>query len=98
MPVMSVRLSEAEFHRLKVLATEEQKEKSSVARELLMDGLRYKMLLAYRDGHVSLSTLSQSLGLCVSEAIDLLASFGLQAPITYDEYLEGKGTLEHIIR
>ena len=48
MPVMSVRLSEQELKRLKTLAKEEDKEKSSVARELLMDGLKYKMLLAYK--------------------------------------------------
>ncbi len=49
MPVMSIRLSEQELKRLKTLAKEEEKEKSSVARELLMDGLKFKMLLAYRE-------------------------------------------------
>jgi predicted DNA-binding protein len=47
MPVMSIRLSEKELKRLKALAKEEDKEKSSLARELLANGLKYKMLLAY---------------------------------------------------
>ena len=47
MPVMSVRLTEQELKRLKALAAEEEREQSSVARELLMDGLKYKMLLSY---------------------------------------------------
>ena len=92
MPVMSVRLSEQEFRRLSAVAAEETKEKSSVARELLMDGLKYKMLLAYKEGKASLSTLSRTLGMCVSEAVDFLAAFGLQTPINYDDYLKGLET------
>ena len=92
MPVMSLRLSEQEFKRLSAVAAEETKEKSSVARELLMDGLKYKMLLAYREGKASLSRLSRTLGMSVSEAVDFLAAFGLQAPISYDDYLKGLKT------
>lgn len=92
MPVMSVRLSEQEFKRLKAVAAEETKDKSSVARELLIDGLKYKMLLAYREGKASLSRLSRTLGMSLSEAMDFLATFGLQAPISYDDYLKGLET------
>jgi len=98
MPVMSVRLSEQELKRLKTLAKEEDKEKSSVARELLMDGLKYKMLLAYKEGKVSLAKLSKALGMSLSEAIDLLSSFGLQSPINYDDYLKGVDTARKAIR
>jgi len=98
MPVMSVRLSEQELKRLKTLAKEEDKEKSSVARELLMDGLKYKMLLAYKEGKVSLAKLSKSLGMSLSEAIDLLSSFGLPSPISYDDYLKGVDTARKAIR
>jgi hypothetical protein len=65
---------------------------------LPMNVVTRQVLLAYRDGHLSLSVLSQALGMSVSEAMDLLASFGLQAPITYDEYLEGRQTLRDVIR
>lgn len=98
MPVMSVRLSEQELKRLTSLAKEEDKEKSSVARELLMDGLKYKMLLAYKEGKVSLAKLSKALGMSLSEAIDLLSSFGLQSPISYDDYLRGVETARKAIR
>ena len=98
MPVMSVRLSEQELKRLKTLAKEEDKEKSSVSRELLMDGLKYKMLLAYKEGKVSLAKLSKSLGMSLSEAVDLLSSFGLQSPISYDDYLKGVETARKAIR
>lgn len=86
---MSVRLSEQELKRLKALAKEENKERSSLARELLMDGLRYKMLLGYKEGNVSLARLGKTLGISLSEAIDLLSSFGLESPVNYDDYLKG---------
>lgn len=89
MPVMSVRLSGAEEKQLKALAAEEDKEKSKVARELMMDGLKFKMLLAYKEGRVTLSKLSKTLGMSLSEAVDFLASFGLESPLTYDDYLAG---------
>ncbi len=98
MPVMSIRLSEQEMNRLESLADEEDKEKSSVARELLMDGVKYKMLLGYKEGRVSLAKLSKTLGMSLSEAIDLLSSFGLQSPISYDEYLQGMATARKAIR
>jgi predicted HTH domain antitoxin len=95
---MSIRLSEQEMKRLQTLADEEDKEKSSVARELLMDGLKYKMLLGYKEGRVSLAKLSKTLGMSLSEVIDLLSSFGLQSPISYDEYLQGMATARKAIR
>ena len=51
-----------------------------------------RMLLAYKEGKASLSTLSRTLGMSVSEAVDFLAAFGLQAPISYDDYLKGVET------
>jgi hypothetical protein len=80
-------LSEQELKRLKALAKEENKEISSLARELLMDG--YKMLLGYKEGNVSLARLGKTLGISLSEAIDLLSSFGLESPVNYDDYLKG---------
>ena len=69
-----------------------------VARELLMDGLKYKMLLGYKEGRVSLAKLSKMPGMSLSEVIDLLSSFGLQSPISYDEYLQGMATACKAIR
>ena len=97
MPVMSLRLSDQEFRRLSAVAAEETKEKSSVARELLMDGLKYKLLLAYKEGKASLATLSRTLGMSVSEAVDFLAAFGLHTPISYDDYLRGLETARKAI-
>ena len=87
---MSLRLSEEELKRLKALAKAEEKEQSAQARELLAEGLKYKMLLRYREGKISLGMLSEALELCLSETLDLLASLGISAPISYDDYLLGR--------
>jgi predicted HTH domain antitoxin len=87
MPVMSLRLSEKELKRLKAMAKSENKEQSSEIRELLADGLRYKMLLRYKEGKVSIGILSKMLEINISEALDLLASFGIPMSVTYDDYL-----------
>lgn len=97
MSVMSVRLSVNEEKQLKAMALQEDKQKSKVARELMMDGLKFKMLLAYKEGRASLSRLSKTLDMSLSEAIDFLASFGLEAPINYDDYLAGADTARKTI-
>ena len=92
MPVMSVRLSDKEVKLIQALAQEEDKEKSSEARELILDGIKYKMLLGYKQGKVSLGILAKKLGMSLSDALDLLASLGIPAPISYDDYLQGLET------
>ena len=98
MSVMSVRLTNEDVKRLQAVAEQEHKERSAVVRELLREGLKYKMLLTYREGAVSLSQVSRTLGLSLSETIDLLASFGIPAPISYDDYLQGMATARKAIR
>ena len=98
MPVMSLRLSEKELRRLKALAKSEEKEQSEQARELLADGLKYKMLQRYREGKISLGMLSAALELCLSETLDLLASFGISVPVSYDDYLLGRETARKHIK
>ena len=47
------------------------------------------MITLYREGKLSLSTLATRLELSVSETIGLLAEFGIESPIDYDDYLKG---------
>lgn len=93
---MSVRLSEKEIKLIQTIATEEEKEKSSEARELIMDGIKYKMLLSYKQGKASIGTLSKKLGLTLSEVFDLLTSLGIPAPITYEDYLQGQESMRKL--
>ena len=47
------------------------------------------MLRHYKEGILSLEGLAKKLDLSVSEAIDLLAKLGIEAPIELDDYLKG---------
>ncbi|MBI5047809.1 MAG: hypothetical protein HZB54_02490 [Deltaproteobacteria bacterium] len=60
-----------------------------MARELIDYGWEFLMLKLYKDGKISLNTLASKLELSVSETIDLLAEFGVESPIDYDDYLKG---------
>ena len=47
------------------------------------------MVKHYKEGKLSLTSLSEKIGLSVSETIDLLSELGVEAPIDYDDYLKG---------
>ena len=98
MPVMSVRLSKQEAKKVWDLAKQEDKEKSSEARELMMDGIKFKMLLGYKQGKISLGVLTRRLGLSLGESIDFLSSLGIPAPVRYDDYLQGLKTTDQLLR
>ena len=89
MSVISLRLKDREIKRINELSKMEHKDKSAVARELIDYGWEFLMLKLYKDGKMSLSTLASKLELSVSETIDLLAEFGVESPIDYDDYLKG---------
>jgi len=89
MSVISLRLKDRELKKIEELSKREHKDKSTVARELLEYGWDYIMLRSYKGGKLSLSGLAEKLGMSVSETIDLLSDFGIEAPIGYDDYLKG---------
>ncbi|HLE87557.1 MAG TPA: UPF0175 family protein [Candidatus Brocadiaceae bacterium] len=89
MSVISLRLKEREMKRINELSKMVHKDKSTVARELIEYGWEFLMIKLYREGKLSLSTLATRLELSLSETLDLLAEFGIESPIDYDDYLKG---------
>ncbi len=96
MPVLSVRLEEKDFEKLRELAGKEKKDQSTMARELIAYGWKYLMVRRYREGKLSLGKLAKELGQSLSETIDLLAEMGIEAPIDYDDYVKGYETLRRV--
>jgi hypothetical protein len=47
------------------------------------------MLKYYKEGKLSLEDLAKKLSVSISEAIDLLAELGIEAPIEFEDYLKG---------
>jgi predicted HTH domain antitoxin len=89
MSVISLRLKDRELKRINELSRMVDKDKSTVARELIEYGWEFLMIKLYREGKMSLGTLSSKLELSLSETIDLLAEFGVESPIDYEDYLKG---------
>ena len=85
---MSVRLDAKALRRLRELAKRENKEISTVARELIDEGLVFVTLREYREGKLSLGMLAKRLGRSLSAVIDLLSELGVRSPIEYDDYLK----------
>ncbi len=73
-----------------------RRDKSLQARELIMDAIKFKMVLSYQQGKTSLGTLAQKLGMTLSEALDLLADLGIPAPLSFDDYLAGNESLRKL--
>jgi hypothetical protein len=89
MGVISLRLENSELRRIDDLSNQEHKGRSTVARELIQQGLQFRMLKQYREGKLPLGILAKSLGISVGEAIDMLAEFGIESPVSYEDYLKG---------
>lgn len=89
MGVISLRLKDKDLEKLDELSKLENKDRSTLARELLEYGWEFRMLKNYKEGKLSLEGLAKKLDLSISKTIDMLAEFGIEAPIDFDDYLKG---------
>lgn len=78
MCVISLRLKNSELRRIDDLSSEEHKGRSAVVRQLIRQGLRFRMLKQYGEKKLSLGNLAKSLDISVGEAIDMLAEFEIE--------------------
>ena len=95
--VMSVRLDNKTLRRLRELSNRENKEVSTMARELIDQGLELVTLREYREGKLSLGLVAKRLDMSLSEVIDLLAELGVRSPMEYDDYLQSYATASGFI-
>jgi len=89
MGVISIRLEDRDLERLDELSKLGRKDRSTAARELLEYGWEFLMVRYYKEGKLPLEGLAKKLDISISEAIDLLAKFGIEAPIDFEDYLKG---------
>lgn len=86
---VSVRLKEKEIRFIEELSRKQKVDKSTAARELIGYGKIYLVIKLYKEGKISVEKIAKELELSVSEAIDMLAEFGIKAPIDFEDYLKG---------
>lgn len=91
---MSIRLSEKEKEQIKRIAKEEGKDQSSVVRELIKYGEKYRTINNYREGKISLGQVAEELEISIREAMDLLTEHGIKTDIDHDELLQGHENLK----
>ena len=53
------------------------------------DGKIYLAVKMYKEGKISIEKTAKELNLSISEAIDVMAEFGIKAPIDFEDYLKG---------
>lgn len=93
MNVLSIRLGEEELRQIKTLAKEENEDRSHAARELIREGWKFHLLCKYKEGSLSLGSLARELKIPLSSTIDFLGKLGIQAPLEYEDYLQGMDLL-----
>ncbi|MCL4386241.1 MAG: UPF0175 family protein [Cyanobacteria bacterium] len=96
MSVMSLRLNKEEINRISKLSAQKKEAKSEIIRELLNEGWMFYWLKLYSAGKVSVGKMAEELDLSVNEALDLLAEFGIESSIRYDDYLAGFENLKKL--
>ena len=96
MGVVSLRLKDKEIKHIEEVARREGKKKTEAMRELIECGYRYLLISLYRKGKYSLGKVAGGLNLSISETVDLLADFGITAPLEYEDYLKGYETLKKV--
>jgi hypothetical protein len=96
--VMSVRLDEESLAKIRELAERDRSEISTVARELIGQGLAFRAVREYREGRLSLATLAKRLGTSLADSIDLLSELGVQSPLEYDDYLQSLRAAREVLK
>ncbi len=94
--VMTVRLPKDDIEAVELIASNVQKDKSTVVRELVEYGKIYYAVMQYQENKLSIGKAVEISGLCLSDFIDLLAKFRIESKIDLGDYLKGKELAEKI--
>ena len=93
---MSMRIGAEDYAFIKNLAKENKKDLSEAVRTLVDRGRLMYAIERYRDGKASLGTVSQIAGVSISEMMNILARFGIESNVGYDDYARGLESLKKV--
>lgn len=94
--VVSFRLSDKEKQIIENIASEENKDKSEVARELIDYGETFRAIKRYKEGKISVGKMASELDITITEAMSLLTQLGIDSGITQQDQLEAKENLQEL--
>lgn len=76
--ILTVRLSTKDAERISAVQALTEADKATLLREFIEDGLRKRVLEAYRDGRVTSQRAAEILGIPLRQFLDLLEKNGLE--------------------
>ena len=90
---LSIRIDEKDYKFLTSFAKEEQGDVSTAVRELVDLGRILLAVEKYKKSEASLEKAARLAGVSLSKMIDLLAEYGVESNLEYEDYLKGLKTL-----
>jgi len=94
--VVSFRLSEKQKEIIENIASEENKDKSEVARELIDYGETFRAVKRYKKGKISIGKMASELDITITEAMSLLTELGINSGVTQEDQVEAKENLKKV--
>ncbi len=95
---VSVRFGEEDIDWISLFATERNKDKSEVIREIFKEGRIMHAILEYETGKVSITKAAEIAGKSLSEFIDILVERGIRTNIELEDVVQGYKNLIALIQ
>ncbi len=93
---LSIRIDDKDYKFLSSLAKEEQGDMSTAVRELVDLGRIMLAVEKYKSSDASLEKAARLAGVSLSKMMDILAEYGVEAKLEYEDYLKGLRTIRKI--
>lgn len=93
---LSIRINEENYRFLSSLAKEERGDVSTAVRELVDLGRIMLAVEKYKKKEASLERAARLAGVSLSKMMDVLAEYGVEANLEYEDYLKGLKTIRKV--
>ena len=93
---LSIRINDDDYKFLMSLAKEERGDMSTAVRELVDLGRIMLAVEKYRRSEASLERAARLAGVSLAKMMDLLAEYGVEANLEYEDYLKGLKTVRKV--
>lgn len=93
---LSIRINDENYKFLSSLAKEERGDVSTAVRELVDLGRIMLAVEKYKKKEASLERAARLAGVSLSKMMDVLAEYGVEANLEYEDYLKGLKTARKV--
>lgn len=84
---LSIRIPDQDYKFLSMFAKDEREDMSSAVRDLVERGRILLAVEKYKAGEASLEKAARLAGVSLSKMMDLLADYGVEANLAFEDYL-----------